>query len=233
MMIAGLLTALAIVAAYAGLGRNEIVLPAIIQALGLPARYSGPARERVRYHRSYKLFRTWSGALLVLLVLFGGGGAVAAAAALAGREWLALLGVSLLPARGDAIRRPVLDHVPTLSEFASSTAHFSFRRMSYHVGKSLLGMLIGPMGGIIARTGRGMRLLGRKTAPKPQSIIVVRLMAVGATAGAFVVAALIKGPGSLVVSASLLRIGGVAIRAFWDRFADYGSPLGPQDDDDE
>lgn len=232
-MMAGVTALAAILATYASLGRNEIVLLALVQAMGLPARYSGPAREAVRFHQGYRLLRAWSGVVLIAAMILMDGGPLMAAAALAGREWVALFGLMLLPHRDRPRRRIPWEGMLTLEELGGVTARSNLRRTSYHIGKSLLSIFIGPLGGLIARTGRGMRigLSNKSTLPSPY---LARLIAVGAPLGGLVVAAIVKGPGALVLSTGLLRIGSVALSAsFWAVVAGNSLASAAEDDEDE
>jgi hypothetical protein len=232
-MLAGVTALAAILATYASLGRNEIILLALVQAMGLPARYSGPAREAVRFHQGYRLFRAWSGVVLIAAMNLIDWGPLMAAAALAGREWIALLGLILLPHRDRPRRRIPWEGMLTLEELGGVTARSNLRRTSYHLGKSLLSILIGPLGGFIARTGRGMRI-GLNSRYALPSAYLVRLIALVAPMVGLVVAAIVKGPGALILSAALLRIGSVALSAsFWAVVARNNLASAPEDDDDE
>lgn len=232
--LAGMATMLALVLAYDVIGRSELAVLALIQIAGLPARYNGPVRERTRFGNVNRLVRAWGGALLVGGVLLAGGGAREAAAALALREWLATGIAALLPGHRDIPDVEACGEAPRLAEFAASTAQFNARRMAYRIGKSLLSMILGPAGGLIARTSRGMRLERRLSMSGPKARWSIRLIAVGASGGALLFPALVKGPGALVVGATLLRIGFSALSAlFWLRHAgDFVSPDDDEDDDD-
>lgn len=216
--------------AYWAMGRGPFAMLLLIQALGVPARFNGPLRERTRFAYLYRFVRAWSGVMFVGAVLAFGGSLIAAAAAVALREWLALAIMALLPAQ-DSPPTTIDFQSPELAEFAAATAVFSAQRVVYRIGKSLLGLVFGPAGNALARTGRGFRLQQRFNTGGLRVSRMIDALALFGTAAAFAIPAEVRGPGAILIGTTLLRIGFSALSAaFWTRLS---RGLNPSTDDDE
>ena len=219
--------------AYWGMGRDAFAMLLLIQALGVPARFNGPLRERIRFAYFYRFVRAWSGVLFVGAVLALGGNLIAAAAAVALREWLALAVMARLPVQ-DSPPTVTDFRRPELAEFAAATAAFSAQRVVYRIGKSILGLVFGPAGNALARTGRGFRLQQRFDTGGPRVRRMIDALALFGTTAAFAIPAAIRGPGAILIGTTLLRIGFSALSAaFWIRFSRGLNPSTDIDDEDD
>lgn len=136
------------------------MLPLIV--IGLPVRYflafTRPDRNRVA---KFRIALSFSGLLLVVLALVLDTGFEGAALAIGLREWLAFAFV-LIGQRGSvpAVPQPVItnDGGDAWDDFLQATHARSRRRLVTRAVKSILGSVLGPLAGILSRTGRGVGL---------------------------------------------------------------------------
>ena len=200
-------------------------------AIGLPARsllLLGRGRER---DGALRITLSASGLALASLVLLFKPDTTAVAVALAAREWVAAGILLLPPLRASRRTNSQRRDVPlTFGEIAAITGRRARHRLVYRVGKSLLGFL-GPAGGVLARTGRSMRVHRRVGPLTSRSSIPIVILAGAATTAAVIIPIIFARPATMLLAASCLRIGAAAGNALlWWRFVDDGEA---DEDDDE
>lgn len=204
-----------------------------ILSFAIPARHFAPANRGHRRPGLFSVASSWSGLGLILLVILFDLGLEAAAWAMALREWLALAAVLLLKP-SLAPPTPQTSEPLKWREIAATTAALARHRLAYRVSKGLLSVF-GPLGSVVARTGRGVgahRKLDRFTPRRPWS---VALLAAGLAAWAFGALFLVREPATLVLAAGLLRVAAAATStAVWARYADtHGlADLGEDEEED-
>jgi hypothetical protein len=230
--VAGALVVAAMIAGLQAMGQPDVARMTALIAIGLPARYFAPARGARRRGGIFSSSLAWSGLALVGLAGLAGEGVMTLALAIAAREWIALA-IVLAPAATPSTEQPAhpTDVPLTWQEVAGITARRARHRLTYRIGKSLLGVL-GPFGNVVARTARGFRMHRRADRFAPKSIVPVALLAAGTTALAFLLPVILQKPATLLGSASLLRIAAAAGNVLlWWSFTDPGR--GEDGDDDE
>lgn len=132
-----------------------------------------------------------------------------AALALALREWGGLSAVWLVRGSRPAAAPAVLP-VLGFSEIASRTSLAARRRLIYRIGKVALSVL-GPIGSIIARTGRGGGLDGRLAQRLSVNPIYIGLLALGCSAAAVATIVVDRGPPALLVASVMARVAAASL----------------------
>lgn len=232
-LIAGLLLLAFLVGALVLLDQERAAWLTGILAAALPARHFAPANRGRRRGGLYRLGAAWGGLALILVVIVVEGGIGWAAAALAAREWIALALV-LFPAFRPraAIEVSQREDVLRWREVAAITAGRARHRLNYRVTKGLLS-IFGPIGTVIARTGRGVGAHRRLDRYVPQRRAPVALLGLGAGAAAIGALFAVREPATLILAAGLFRISGAATSAAaWAGYA-TGEPLDNDPDDDD
>lgn len=212
------------------IGQEKAAGMTLLIALGLPAWHFVFLSRQTNAATRYKTGAAWAGAALAGLVLLTGGDALTATLAMALREWIGL-GVALWSRK---IVPGATEDIEPLDwrEIAATTGTRARHRLSYRVGKGLLGAFLGPFSGFVARTGRGVGLHRRAERFVPKSPLPIAALAIGSAAVAILIQVALAKPATLIASASLLRISGVAGSVLlWLSFA--GNHVPGEDDDDE
>lgn len=217
-LIASLALLAAIAVFYGALGVDRLWPLLAILAWGLPPRCNGPLRAPVATHWP-RLLRSAAGVAAVLAVVATGATLDKVLWALVAREWLTALALALVPPRAPGAKTLAAARAdpPAWREFLEATAVGATRRFVYHAGRSTLHALLGPFGTVVARTSRG---LGLHRAPGERPLVrrALPFAAPAAIAAAILVAKLLPGPGALLISALLLRLGLLAAgAALWNR----------------
>ena len=197
-------------AAMMGLGLTDVATMIWIMALGLPARTPAVlALDRRNIGTAWRLgsaIALVAGAGLVLLFNLDW---MWAALSLALREWGGL--VSAWLARRPA-QSTVSQPLPKLGfpEVALRTSFAARRRLVYRIGKIPLSLL-GPVGTLLARTGRGGGVdahLAQKVSVNP---IVIGVIAAASSAAAVATLMLNRDPAALVVAAVIARLAAASL----------------------
>lgn len=213
------LTLLAAIASYYDiLGRPEIIPLLVLLGCGLPARCNGPLKARQRGVQLSAVLRSWLGLALVLGVILVHAELAAVTAALAAREWLTSILLTLIPVQppSDKLRAKTIDRPPDMHEFIAATSAQATVRFMYHAVRSTLHVVAGPFGTGIARTLRHYKAY-RRGSGHPALRVALPLVIVGGLGGSVLLLEL-PGPGSLLTSALLLRMGLLAASStLWSR----------------
>lgn len=203
----------------------------LLIAAGVPARHPGGALS-ARKDRDvpWRLGAALTGMAGAALVWKLGGEWWQGALVLGLRDWGGLLATFLFAPRRVAADLPVAEPL-TFAEVAARTEVSSRRKLTYRMAKSMLGALLGPVGTVIARTGRGARLDARisRMIPRHRGGIAILTLVSGGVMLFFLVVA--REPATLVLASAAARIaatGGSAL-LWWN----YASGLGPDEDDDD
>lgn len=229
-----LLAALAVTALLASLlwwrGMTAAAGMLLLVAVGLPARHPGGVliarRVRELAWRMGSALTVVVGAALVWLLDLQWWHA---ALVLGLKEWGSLLFTALF-ARKRPDSNPPMPEPLSFAELAARTEASAKRRLTYRMAKSVLGGLLGPVGTVIARTGRGARLDGRisRMIPRHRGGMVTLTLV---SSGAMLFFLLLGEPATLVLASASARIaasGGSAL-LWWS----YGNTLDPDEEDDE
>ncbi len=227
----GLLTA-ALVTLVTGLAMPEAGAMIAIAALGIPARH--PLGLLVA-RRNWDV--TWRVGAAVTAVA---GGAVifalglpwqAAAVVVALRDWGGLVATAAFAGPRDP-SRVSRGEALTFAEAAARTERTARRQVSYRLVKTLFGVLLGPVGNIAARTGRGAGRLDsklRRLIPRNRPGTMVFTATLATAAGALIIVS--REPLAFLVAAAFARLaasGGSAL-LWWQ----YGEVSENEDDDDD
>ena len=230
-LAAGFLVVAAIAALLNFAGDPKAAMLCLLVAVGLPVRYLMPFTWIYQRPGAFRPAVSWSGALLAAAAWAGGFGLTGIALALGLREWLAWAAAT---APWKRRRLPVVEQPLTWREIATHTFIRGRSRLTYRISKGVLSALMGPVGGVAARTGRGMGLHIKLQRYTPQSFgAMLALFAIAAAAGVGLILTVPK-PVTLVIGASLLRIAaGAGSVLFWWPFADRSqTDTGEEDEDD-
>jgi hypothetical protein len=216
------------------LWQREMAVPAAmiaIVALGVPARNPGGVLV-VRRDREvpWRLGSSAASVVGAALVWKLGGEWWQGALVIAAREWVGLL-ATLLFAKPRAEAVEPLSTPLEFAELAGRTEAAARKRLTYRMAKSVLGGLLGPLGTVIARTGRGARLDARisNLIPRHRGGMALLTLISGGTMLFFLIVA--REPSTLVLAAAAARIaasGGAAL-LWWN----YGADLVDDEDDDD
>jgi hypothetical protein len=216
------------------IGQDRLAEMTALVAIGLPVRHFAPAAGGRRRVGLFQSALAWSGFALAGVAVAAGLDVTMVAIALGLREWIALAFVLTPalhpPADPDARATPT---PLTWTEVASITAGRGRHRLTYRLSRIALG-LFGPLGAALARTGRGLGLHRRLERVAPKSVIPVALLAAGSAGAAFILPFVLEKPGTLLISASLLRVAAAAISVLvWWSFSDPQGQSDWDDDDDD
>ncbi|WP_300975155.1 hypothetical protein [Sphingomonas sp. LHG3406-1] len=229
--LAGVLVALGLAAFLYWRGMTAAAVMVAVLAFGIPAKHPGgvlaAARDREAPWRLGAALTSIVGAALVWQF---GGNWWEAAAALAARDYGGLLATLFFGRpRPDALEP---DPEPlAFAEVAGRTESSARRRLTYRMAKSVLAGLLGPLGTLIARTGRGARMDAKVSRMIPRhrgGMFVLTAVATGIMAFFLFVA---REPATLVFASAAARIAGTGGSAllWWN----YGSSLGAEEDEDD
>ena len=212
-------------------GMEEAAGMVLLIAVSLPARHPGGVLSaRKDREVPWRLGAALTGVAGAALVWKLGGEWWQGALVLGLRDWGGLLFTLLFARRRPDAELPEVEPL-TFAEVAARTEVSSRRKLTYRMAKSVLGALLGPVGTVIARTGRGARLDARISRMIPRhrgGIATLTLVSSGVMFFFLVVA---REPATLVLASAAARIaatGGSAL-LWWN----YASALGPDEDDDD
>jgi hypothetical protein len=203
----------------------------LLVATGFPARHPGgvltTARDRDVPWRLGAALSAVSGAALVW---YHGGEWWQGALVLGLRDWGGLICTFLFGSRRPIAELPEAEPL-AFAELAARTEVSSRRKLTYRMAKSVLGALLGPVGTVIARTGRGARLDSRISRMIPRhrgGIASLTLISAGVMLFFLLVA---REPATLVLASAAARIAGTGGSAllWWN----YASALAGEEDDDD
>ena len=192
------------------LGLAEIAAMVMIMAIGLPART--PCALVVAGRHVSSSWRIGSGVTLLagaMLILFFDLGWQWAALLFGLREWGGLLATLLVGGRRAPELGTALGSLQ-FSEIASRTSMMARRRLVYRTGKAALSVL-GPVGSVIARTGRGGGVDARIARWLPFNLLSISLLTIlctGAAAGLIIVQPELA---AVLVASVLARVGAAAL----------------------
>jgi hypothetical protein len=212
-------------------GMTEAAAMVLLIAVGLPARHPGGVvsarKDRDVPWRLGAAMTAVTGAALVWKL---GGEWWQGALVVGLRDWGGLVCTLLFAPRRLAAELPATEPL-TFAEVAARTEVSSRRKLTYRMAKSVLGALLGPVGTVIARTGRGARLDARISRMIPRhrgGIASLTLVSAGAMLAPLIIS---REPAVLVLASAAARIaatGGSAL-LWWN----YASALAPDEDDDD
>ncbi|MFC7537300.1 hypothetical protein ACFQPG_07965 [Sphingomonas sp. GCM10030256] len=233
--LVGLAASVLIILLTAGLlewrGYTVAAAMMVILTLGIPARHplsvSVIKRERVA---PWRFGAALTGAIGTAIVLLLGLPWWAAALAFGLREWGGLLTALLIaPPRRQTVE--TVEEPLTFAEVAGQTESTARRRLTYRIGKSMLGAVLGPLGSVAARTGREVRIdhkISRYIPRHRPGFILFTAATLGA--GLFFIW-VSREPATLLLGAALTRVaasGGSAL-LWWN----YASASFDEEEDDE
>ncbi len=212
-------------------GMTVAALMVLLVAVGLPARHPGGVLV-VRRDRDvpWRMGAALVGVSGAALVWWLGGDWLAAALVLGLRDWGGMLLTALFGNRR-ALHEEPQERPITFAELAMRTEAAARRRLTYRMAKSVLGGLLGPVGTVIARTGRGARMDARISRMIPRhrgGMALLTLVAAGVMIFFLLVA---TEPSTLVLASVAARIaasGGSAL-LWWN----YGSSATDDEDDED
>ena len=228
-MLGGAAIGVAIAFLLNALGHSALMTATLLILSGLPARYSGPLRAYSWFRPFYHNCRTFSGAVLVFLAIYIFNDIYAAAIAIALREWLAVLIIAfsrspvLMGGKTSKKRANKSIKPPRLRDFARTAPLSSNKRMFYLIGKYGLAMIFGPLGIILAKTGRFAINDDKLKSPFLLSVTIAVISMVGCA----IMVAIYVDQRLLLLTAFLFRISASAINAcVWQmvRKATYRRP---------
>lgn len=225
-LIGSLALLLILAVGFRAIGLVDPAAMVLIVALGLPARTPLLlALDRCNIGTAWRLGSS--------LVMLAGAGIVLllglhwpwAAFALALREWGGLIGVWLKP-RGRPDIAPARPAELKFAEIAARTSMAARRRLVYRIGKVALSA-IGPVGSLIARTGRGGGLDGRLAARFPAGRAPILVLAALSSATVALIILIRRDPPALLIASVAARIAAAAFSALiwwpWQSGADVRS----------
>ncbi len=185
------------------IGQHEIAMFLPLIAIGLPARVLRNAD--LKSESPYSRLALSSGGLAAAVAGWGVGlGPIGMALAFGAREWIAYAVVRSWPKAQRASRSPVLEPM-TLAEVARNTAVSGRRLLTYRISKVVLAML-GPVGNIAARTGRGLNWHSKIEPYLPHHLPGFILFALIATGGAAFLALGSGEPAAMVAAAAMMQL---------------------------
>jgi hypothetical protein len=202
----------------------------LLLAVGFPARHPGVvltmSRDREVAWRLGSAITVLFGAALVWRL---GLEWWHAALVLGLKEWGSLLSTAFFARRRADWPEPYAEPL-VFAELAARTEASARRRLTYRMAKSVLGGLLGPVGTVIARTGRGARLDDKisRLIPRHRGGMATLTLV---SSGVMLFFLVLGEPATLVISSAAARIaasGGSAL-LWWN----YASALLPDEDDDD
>lgn len=213
--------------------RGAVELSVMLVALvaGLPARHPGvifiAARDHaVTWRAGIAIASLAAGAATLLLGLDWWWGALLFGL----RDWGGLL-LSLVVAKPQPAAVEPAATALEFPEVAGRTEAVARRRITYRLAKGVLGAVLGPLGSVVARTGRGFRLDAKlsRLVPRHRGGMLTFTLVTSGLATALVIAS--REPFFLLIAATAARLAGSAGSAllWWN----YGGTAGDDDDADD
>lgn len=205
----------------------------LIAGLGAPAdhlRFLG--RSRRPRHMFRTMYPIALAALVAIASIYPGQSVMIFAGAFALSRWLALLAV--IPGNAP-LPQKTLRHPFHWTEAARRTAILGRRRFDYRIGRGILSAMLGPVGSLIARTGRGLKLhhRGNKSLIDRFGMNKIGWISMGGLMLALLAHMLITEPSSLLLLAAVMRIAATALSAWvWSGYAENIDEPVDQDDFD-
>lgn len=206
-------------------GLTDIATMVLIMTVGLPARAPG----LLCFDRSGigTAWRIGSAAAMVAgacVVLTLGLDWMWGALVLAIREWGGLLAVwATRPNQASIGIAPLRDL--GFAEIAARTSLAARRRLVYRIGKVTLSLL-GPVGSILARTGRGTGLDGRLAQRFEISPTYIALLALACCVAAIGTVVVSHDPAALLIASVIARIGAASLSVLlWWRWHDRAARI--------
>ncbi len=190
------------------IGQDRAAQWALLLLIGIPARHLLFLARARRPVATYKIAASWAGALLAAGLFLAKGNAVMAAGVLVLREWVALL-ASIMACGEHSPERSDLQPF-TWRQIGGMTGERARRRLTYRIGKTVLGAFLGPFSGLVARTGRGVGIHKKAEHFVPTNPLPLAILASGAAILSVLLQVALAKPATLIVSASLLRIAAIA-----------------------
>lgn len=213
-------------------GAGELAIMVVALSPGLPARHPGVV---FLAHRDHAV--TWRTGIALASLAAGAATLVLGldwwwAALLFGlRDWGGLL-LSLVAAKPQPKPPEPLATPMEFAEVAARTEAVARRRITYRLAKGVLGVVLGPFGSVVARTGRGFRMDARlsRLVPRHRGGMLVFTLATTGVATALVVIS--REPFLLLVAATAARLAGSAGSAllWWSHGSDV---IADEDSDDD
>ena len=201
-------------------GLNDVATMMLIMTVGLPARTPGLlCFDRRAIGTAWRIGSAAAMVAGACLVLTLGLDWMWGALVLAIREWGGLLAVWATRQTQTSIAPAPLPDLG-FAEIAARTSLAARRRLVYRIGKMTLSLL-GPVGSILARTGRGTGLDGRlaqRVKIRPACIALLALACCAATVGTMSVT---NDPAALLVASVIARIATASLSVLlWWRWHD-------------
>lgn len=228
-----LLTLAAILALLSSVGQDELFLLCLLFGPAVAARSLLPLGAGRSLAKVYRLCLALVGLVLVALGWVLGADIFGFALLLALRDWLALpIAYALAPPV-----EPGAEAEDALQwrEIAAHSYALGRRRAAYRFSKSFLQAILGPVGAIAARTGRGMQFDRKLARFVPNHPAALSGVAVAAATAAMALIVVVPEPVLLVVAASLLRSSAAAANVLlWGALTDRTQVIntGLDDEDD-
>lgn len=213
-------------------GEPRIAMLCALLAAGLPPRFLLPLVGGRASSAQFRQIASWSGTLLVAATALLAPRLELLALAFAARDWVALVVLALAG-------RPVRPKSPSKQpvgwqEIAQLSLARARRRMVYIVAKGALTAMLGPAGGLAARTGRGLKLHARFDRFAPRHPASLALLAAATVGVAIALVLLLPTPGFLLVAGSLFIVAAVAASVlFWSRIVMANPGDAAEDDEDD
>ncbi len=231
-LIANLALLAGLVIALDAIDQHEIALFLPYLAVGMPARIlrSSDVRTDSPY---FRLALSGGGLALALLGWAGGLGAIGMALAFGAREWVAYAVVRLWPKAVHVPRRPIADPL-AFAEMGRNTAVSGRRLLTYRISKIALTIL-GPVGNVAARTGRGLNWHAKIEPYLPHRLSGFILLGLSMAGGAVFLAMRSGEPAAMVGAAGLMQLAGASlnIALMWPFLPDRNDPDLILDEDDD
>jgi hypothetical protein len=203
----------------------------LLVATGLPAQYLLPlaaGRNSAPVNRSAV---SWTGLILVAIAWALGLGLTGVALAMGLRQWTGLA-ISLAFAGARPVKNTT-DLPLGWREIAAYSRLRARRRLTYRIGKGLLSAMLGPVGSLAARTGRGMRVDHRLHRFTPQRPATLLLLFLGCGTAALAIVHWLPEPAMLVLAATISGVAAASANLLiWSQLSG-GEPDPDEVDDDD
>jgi hypothetical protein len=224
----------ALIGFVAARGMPKAAAMIAIVALGIPARHPGSLwvgrLDRDLYWRIGSALVALGGAALVFALRLPW---EAAAVVLALRDWGGLLMTALFA--GPRSPPSTLPQGPlTFREAAVQTEARARKRLGYRLLRTTLGVLLGPYGSFVARTGRTAGKLDSKIARLlPHSRLGFALFTAGTGIAAAVLLSISREPSAFIGAAGCARLAASGAAALlWWKYRDFDAEDREEDDED-
>lgn len=203
----------------------------VILGTTLPVRALIPMAAGRRIESFYQPFVSVIGVVLAIAAWAIDGSLMSFAIAFAAREWVALaIAFAVAKPRSAEGDPPNALH---WRDVADHSHVFARRRFTYRVSKNLLKFVLGPLGVIAARTGRGFKMDRKLERFVPRGQFSLAVLTVGLIGAGVALILLLPKPALLVAAATLMRIGASAGNIMLWSALGSGQILLPDDDDDD